>query len=246
MSSKWQICVGAAAVVFGIVFSQVLPGQVPAKADSNKKNQALIESIKQLETNISGLEDELSSLRDDIDDLQNGESGERNISRNMQIDIQLQQTTAGLTELSGEGIIITLDDNSAGASAAKANDPANYRPNDYIIHDKNLLYLVNELKAAGAQGITINNQRIAAGSDIRCVGTVIMVNSTRVAPPFEILAIGNARKLKEAIEKGREYHYLQENKYPVKVETAEEIKLPGYSGSFSPKYMSSADSELDE
>ena len=242
MKNKWQVYVGSAALLFGLVFSQLLPSQLQAHADPHPHNQTLIETIKQMEQEIAAMEKDIAALREEIDALQKGEQGERNISRNLQMDMQLQQTAAGLTELSGEGIVITLDDNSSGALAAKAGDPANYRPNDYIIHDKNLLYLVNELRAAQAQGIAINNQRIAFSSDIRCVGTVIMVNTTRVAPPFEITALGNARRLKNAIEEGREYHYLTENKFPIEVKTAENITLPPYSGSINPKYLATANS----
>lgn len=243
MRKRWQVCVGCAALLFGIAFSQILPSQLQAVADPNPQSRTLVDTIKQMEQDISVMEEDLAALREETDKLRKGEQGGRNMSGNMQMDIQLQQTAAGLTELSGEGIIITFDDNSSGASSAKASDPANYRPNDYIIHDKNLLYLVNELKQANAQGIAINGQRIAASSDIRCVGTVIMVNSTRVAPPFEISAVGNARKLKSAIEEGREYHYLKANKFPVEVETAKKLVLPAYAGSYNPKYMTSSDSQ---
>lgn len=241
--SNWQICLGCMALIFGLGFSQVLPSQMQTQATPNQKNQTLVETIKQMESDLSGMEEQVASLRKEIDNLQNGELGEKNVSRNLQRDIQLQQTAAGITELSGEGIIITLEDNSTGASAAKAGDPGNYRPNDYIIHDKNLLYLVNELKEAGAWGIAVNSQRIAASSDIRCVGSVIMVNSTRVAPPFEISATGNSKKLKEAIEEGREYYYLKTNNFPIQIKTARNITLPAYTGSFSPKYMASASSQ---
>lgn len=237
MNKRWQIYLSSAALIFGLVLSQVLPNQLQAQADPNPKNKTLVETIKQLETEISHLENEIASVREDIE--QHAKSEGMQVSGDLQIEIQLQQAAAGLTELTGEGIVITLDDNSTGAQAAKLNDPANYRPNDYIIHDKNLLYLVNELKEAKAQGISINGQRISPSSDIRCVGTVIMINSTRVAPPFEILAIGNAKKLKKAVEDGREYHYLKQDKFPVKIDTMEKIVLPAYAGSFNPKYMTS-------
>ena len=68
-------------------------------------------------------------------------------------------------------------------------------PNRYIIHYENLLYLVNDLRNAGAEGISINGQRIVVSSEIRCVGNVILVNTTRLAPPFEISAIGDPKAL---------------------------------------------------
>lgn len=239
MSGKWHWYLGAAALIFGLVFSQALPIGRQAHADTSLKNQTLVETIKQLETEISAMEKELSSLRKETDSLQ---SGGENASR-IQENVQMQQSDAGLTELKGQGIIITLDDNSKGANAAKLNDSGNYRPNDYIIHDKNLLYLVNELRGAGAKGISINNQRVVGSSDIRCVGTVIMVNSTRLAPPFEISAVGNIKKLSAAIEEGREYQYLKDKDFPVKITVSKNLTLPGFSGSFNLKYMSPAEED---
>ena len=46
----------------------------------------------------------------------------------------------GLTPLEGPGIKVTLDDNPKGAEAAKTSDVLTYNPENYIIHDKNVLY----------------------------------------------------------------------------------------------------------
>ena len=55
--------------------------------------------------------------------------------------------------------------------------PANPRenPNLYIIHDDDLLRVINELRAAGAEGIAINGERIVAMSEIRCAGPTLSV-----------------------------------------------------------------------
>lgn len=237
MNGKWQWYLGFAALILGLLFSRVLPGGAQAQADTRLKNQTLVETITQLEKEISGMEKELSALREETEQLQNNQAGGKSVSSSMQSDIELQQSLAGLTELRGPGIKITLDDNTTGATAAKVKNPEDYRPNDYIIHDKNLLYLLNELREAKVEGISINNQRIIASSDIRCVGTVIMVNSTRLAPPFEICVIGNAEKLKEAVEQSREYLYLKEKKFPIKLEVSDNLLLPAFPGSYNLKYM---------
>lgn len=236
---KWQLYIAACTLFLGITIAQVFPRQ--ALPVTNIKNATLIETVKELEGEISSLESRLSSLRSELDNLQEQKSGGKDMARNLQMDLQFQQAQAGLTEMTSRGIIITLDDNTQEAQIAKKSDPENYRPNDYIIHDKNLLYLVNELKAAGAEAIAINNQRIVTTTDIRCVGTVIMINSTRVAPPFEITALGDPVKLKNAIENGREYPYLKEKNFPAKIEIADRATVPAYKGSFGTKYLSQAD-----
>ena len=65
----------------------------------------------------------------------------------------------------------------------------------YIIHDDDLLRVINELRAAGAEAIAINGERIVAMSEIRCAGPTLSVNNNRSAPPYEIKAIGNPNNL---------------------------------------------------
>ncbi len=92
--------------------------------------------------------------------------------------------------------------------------------------------MVNNLKAAGAEALAVNGLRIIAGSDIRCVGTVILVNSTRVAPPYEIQALGNAEALEAGIESSDEFIFLKDRDFPIKVTKNQSLTLPAYSGSF--------------
>ena len=72
--------------------------------------------------------------------------------------------------------------------------------NLYIIHDEDILKVINELRAAGAEAISLNDQRLISTSEIRCAGPTISVNNTRVAAPFVIKAIGNAKSMEDAIK----------------------------------------------
>ena len=68
-------------------------------------------------------------------------------------------------------------------------------PNYGIVHDYDILTLVNELRASGAEAIAVNGERLTAVSEIRCAGTLILVNWVRIAPPYEIKAIGDPEML---------------------------------------------------
>ena len=80
---------------------------------------------------------------------------------------------AGLVDVKGPGLIITLTD-SQGVSMPGDN------PNVYIVHDEDLLKIVNVLSAAGAEAIAINDQRLLATSEIHCAGPTISINNVRV------------------------------------------------------------------
>ena len=100
---------------------------------------------------------------------------------------------AGETEMEGKGIVFTLDDSK---QAAKTGENKNL----YIIHDEDLLRVVNELRAAGAEAISLNGQRLIGSSEIRCVGPTVLVNESRLAAPFVILAIGNPQTLESSLK----------------------------------------------
>lgn len=97
---------------------------------------------------------------------------------------ELEQTNllVGKTNVVGQGIIVTLKDNY-----------------EVKIEDSDLRKLVNELKLAGAEAISINNQRILNMSEIVDVNGTILINTERVVAPYEVKAIGDQTYLSSAI-----------------------------------------------
>ncbi|MDN5347585.1 MAG: hypothetical protein PWP65_1149 [Clostridia bacterium] len=211
--------------------------QVHKRADGAGDGPGLVEIITTLENDTKTLEDKIVKLRSDLDNVRKDQVSGRRQLEELQKQIETLKNIAGLTAVTGPGIIVTMDDNAAGAQVAKSSSPATFRPDDYIIHDKNVLYMVNELKAAGAEAISVNGQRIVTGSHIRCVGTVILVNSTRIAPPYEIQAIGDPDRLAAAVEHSEEFIYLKSRDFPVRVTKAKNLVLPAYSGSIPTEYL---------
>lgn len=74
------------------------------------------------------------------------------------------------------------------ADSGKILEPG-VNPNLYLVHDEDILKVVNELRAAGAEAISINGQRLIANSEIICSGPTIRVNRRPLAPPFVIKAL---------------------------------------------------------
>lgn len=134
------------------------------------------------------------------------------------------KTQACMTALEGEGVKVILHDSEKVANKAE-------NPNTYIIHDDDLLRVVNELRAAGAEAISINGQRLTAISEIRCAGPTLSVNNVRSSAPFEICAIGDKKTLNNAITmRGGVADTLNVWGIKVEVKTSEEIYIPPYKG----------------
>lgn len=205
-------------------------------AAADPKSEVLISLITNLENETAAQEERLALIRKETETIiQQSTSGESQLTE-LQNNLALQQVRAGITALEGPGIIVKLDDNNAGLAAAPNDDP-----NRYVIHYENLLYIVNDLRNAGAEGISINGQRIVVSSEIRCVGNVIMVNTTRLAPPFEISAIGHPDNLEEAISSSSTYQQMALSGFPASYTVTDinsnSIVLPAYTGSFSTKNL---------
>lgn len=141
-------------------------------------------------------------------------------------ELAVSRMGAGLTEVHGPGVILTIDDSKRPTKPGE-------NPNLYIIHDDDMLKIINELRAAGAEAISINDQRLVATSEIRCAGPTLSVNNTRYAPPYVIKAIGNPQTMENALRmRGGVVETLQFWGILINIKKAEDIVVPAYKGTF--------------
>lgn len=122
---------------------------------------------------------------------------------------------AGYQKLQGKGVIIELMD-----SEEEAGDGEN--PNNLLIHDQDILILLNDLKVAGAEALSVNGQRIVARSEIKCSGATITINGTTYGQPFIIKAIGDPKQLEAAVLSPDSYGDILQQLYHIRLKT--EIK----------------------
>lgn len=132
------------------------------------------------------------------------------------------QENFGLTEVIGDGIIVTIMDNEE--KSVKAMD---------------LLDLVNELKVAGSKAISINEQRVTNLTDLVDISTkYIKVNSENISSPYVIKAIGDKTHLKSALTiKNGYFDLLQKEGYNIKIEEKNNIKINKYLNDIALKYI---------
>ncbi|MGQ9513201.1 DUF881 domain-containing protein [Thermodesulfitimonas sp.] len=137
------------------------------------------------------------------------------------------QLEAGMVAASGPGIEVVLNDSNTALQPGQ-------NPNLYVLHDEDILRVLNELKAAGAEVLAINGERLLATSEVRCTGPTILVNkSKRLAAPFRITAIGDPDTMISALKmRGGVVDTLQELwGIQVSIRKLAEVSIPAYSGS---------------
>ena len=143
----------------------------------------------------------------------------------------------GLTDVEVEGVIVTLkDDTSITSDSLAITDSMS----NHLVHDSDLISIVNELKNAGAEAISINDQRIVISTSITCEGNVISVNGAKVGSPFVIKAIGHASYMESALTRPGGPIKNFTGYIGASVKTSDNIQIPKFTGVISTKFIKNA------
>ena len=137
----------------------------------------------------------------------------------------------GMTDLEGPGIILKLSDSERDLYEGE-------NPNDVIVHDGDVLTILNDLKVAGAEALSINGQRILNTSEIKCTGPTITINNYTYAQPFIIKAIGDPATLDAALKAPNAYARNLREVYGLVVESqvSERVRISRFLGDISMSY----------
>ena len=125
---------------------------------------------------------------------------------------------AGMTDVIGSGIVVTLND-----ANVSLKNRANQNSNWFVIHDKDIIRVINELRKGGAEAISINGERVVSTSAQVCAGTTVMINGKKYITPYEIKAIGNSRMLYDFIVNSTIYQELKDFSLPITIKSDDNI-----------------------
>lgn len=200
-----------------------------------KNENELRDEINEWKDMYESITYKVTDLESKIADYKNAASANDATLKLLNEEIDDLQILAGLTELQGSGVIVTLDDTRAINQIAA--DAGFYDPNVFVIHDSDILLVINELKAAGAEAIAINGQRITANTEIRCVGPVIQINGIRLTAPFRISAIGVPETLASSLKlRGGIVDQISQADIDVVIEKSDSVIIPKFDKVLEFKY----------
>lgn len=202
-------------------------------ADNDLRDNVL--KWKEKYDNIS---EELKKAEERLEEVRQEATQNDTTSSAKETELKKNNTLLGLTDVYGSGIVIELEDGKLENSIFAIESAS-----DVLVHDADLLNLVNELRNAGAEAIEINGQRIINTSAITCEGNVIKINGERIGSPFTIKAIGPQGLLYGQITREGSYlGLMQESGVKInRVEQIEDIVINKYSGTYNFKYIKSVD-----
>lgn len=192
-------------------------------------NSELKDTLLEWKEKSENAEKDLEESIKKLEKLRDTSTANGNSSEEKQEELKKYNQILGLTDVTGEGIVMTVTDSAQSSTAIDMNN--------LIIHDSDLRSLVNELSNAGAEAISINDERIVSTTAITCAGNVILINGNKVGSPFTIEAIGNQASLYGAITRAGGYTYgLKARSIQVETKKVNNIQISRYTGALTQKY----------
>jgi uncharacterized protein YlxW (UPF0749 family) len=223
-----QLAVMFVSLILGLALAtQFKNVQKVGGSVSLQRTQELIRQVQKLEQENEGLETQIREYEDRIREFENLAQDEAK-TKLIYEELERIRMLAGLVEMEGPGVVVTVNVKHVeewGEGAIVQN-----------VRYDDLLKLVNELNAAGAEVIAVNDERIIASTEIRNAGDYIVINTNRHSAPFEIKAVGNPDTLEAALkllggvaeDLGT---YLQ-----ITIRREDKIKIPKYGGTLQYKF----------
>jgi uncharacterized protein YlxW (UPF0749 family) len=145
---------------------------------SQRERETLISDVDARKARLSSQESTAERLRDEVADLKSAVIGFDPAYE----DLRVLTADRGAR---GPGLRIALDPEESGSTT---------------ITDRDLENLVNALWYAGAEAVSINDERIGSLTAIRLAAGTVKVNYRAIAPPYEIVAIGDSESLDDRFE----------------------------------------------
>ena len=184
-NGKIIISITVSLICFILVFVMTVQLRTVKETDitsiESMREDELNEQIEIWKTKYEETQAEIDRDNEKINEYKEKTANNQEASELIETELEKMKTNLGKTDVEGEGIIVTLKN---GESEIISED---------------LLKLINELKLAGAEAISINEQRIINFSEIVDVNSYILVNGQRISEPFVVKAIGNEQYLMSGI-----------------------------------------------
>lgn len=226
-----QVTIGIICAILGFLLSYQIKYIIKSYKSEDKtiSDDAAIDKLNELQIENDKLKENNKSLTDQIKDYETDAAGSE-VNDEAKKQIIKDKAVLGTEKVSGSGIIITIQ---------KKN--ATYDNSLSKIGEMTLAYIINNLKFAGAEAISINDIRITSQTGIRTSGSFIRVGNTdRINPdePIIIKVIGDSTKLKTEMEFQGFIENLIGNNYNSSIELSDSIDVEKTTDKITSDFLS--------
>ncbi len=234
--SVWAVLVPVVALAAGLLFAT--SGSTAHGTDLRAGEiTELSELIDQRTSVITRQREQLADLQRQVEELTEQAASRDGAVAEAQAQGTAGALSAGLVELSGPGVVITLDDAKQRPDGAL---PVGARPDDLVIHQSDVQAVVNAVWAAAADGVAIMGQRLIATSAVRCVGNTLLLQGRTYSPPFVVTAIADADAVRAQLAASPQVAVFQQAVdafgLTFSVRELPEVTVPAYDGAPALRY----------
>ena len=189
----------------------------------NMREDELRQEILNWKNKYNEIDEKLQSNYKKIDEYSNTIKNNQQSSELIEKELSEYNMFAGKTNVIGNGVVLKLSDNNIMSFSASS-----------------FIALVNELKYAGAEAISINNQRIVNSTDIVMINNkYILINGERIIGPYEVKAIGDKEKFEKILNYPNSGYVpsYKNGGYTISMEYQSDIRINAYDKEITLKYL---------
>src|SRR3712207_204718 len=217
-----QRSVGIVCVLLAFMITYQLKSVMNQNKElDEKKNAAQITlEIEQLKKQKDKLRENIDELQMQIKSYENAASNKSDMTKEIVKKLEDTRILTGSVDVEGEGIIVYITPQKEFFTGNNNVEP--------IIKDYDIIKIINELNAADAEAISVNDIRITSRTGIRSASNYITINNERIPSTkrITIKAIGNKFNLKKPLEfPGGVLDELKQIGIDVKYEESSNIKI---------------------
>jgi uncharacterized protein YlxW (UPF0749 family) len=185
---RWMLIIGCLLVGVTLAVGYVHANRAAPQAAT--VHQALVERVRAAQATASTLESTAAGLGAEVDRQRDSALSGAAVLRQQ---LQRAELLAGTTAVHGPGVVVELSDPPVPSAAPTAE--ADGSTTSQRLTDRDIRSVVNQLWAAGAEAVSVNNVRLTPDSAIRFAGLAVLVDFQPLTSPYTIRAIGNADAL---------------------------------------------------
>ena len=195
------------------------------------QEEQLKEALSQWKTKYEEVSSKLEDTSSKIKEYEEKKKSNQEATELVEKELETANMILGKTDVQGEGIEITIKDPEE--TDVEGNQIK-------LVEAEDLMQAVNELKRAGAEAISINDQRVVNMTDIANLGTrYIIVNSWQISSPYTIKAIGDRSHLESALSIKNGYvDQMKANGITVNIDDKKNIVIGKYESKIDEDKMS--------
>jgi uncharacterized protein YlxW (UPF0749 family) len=172
----------------------------------------------------AALETQVTDLQTKLETYERTASEGRSLAEAMGRELETLRIALGLKAMRGPGVVVRVADPK---TQPKGSNPV-------VVSYQDIVAVVNELWAAGAEAIAVNGQRLTATTGLSQVSGTVVVNLQRLNGPFDIVAIGDPATLEGALNiRGGLLDGLRALGLTITIARRDVLTVPAYKGSMT-------------